>query len=45
VATLPFTGSGSGPAVFGISFLTAGGILALRRRRRWVTPPLARSRH
>jgi len=35
--TLPFTGSGAVfPAIFGLSCLTGGGMLALRRRRRWV---------
>jgi LPXTG-motif cell wall-anchored protein len=36
-ATLPFTGSGVVfPAIFGLSCLTGGGMLAIRRRRRWV---------
>jgi LPXTG-motif cell wall-anchored protein len=36
-ATLPFTGSGAVfPAIFGLSCLTGGAMLAIRRRRRWV---------
>jgi LPXTG-motif cell wall-anchored protein len=36
-AMLPFTGSGTVfPAIFGLSCLTGGGMLAIRRRRRWV---------